>query len=50
MEGLSTSDADKVTVIAATNLPQELDKAALRRFGKKIYIDLPNQEARKALL
>ena len=42
MEGLSTSDSDHVIVIAATNLPQELDIAALRRFAKKIYIGVPS--------
>lgn len=39
-----------MVVIAATNLPQELDKAALRRFAKKIYIGVPSQEARIAFL
>ena len=37
-------------VIGATNLPQELDDAARRRFVKKIYIPLPEQSAREALL
>lgn len=50
MEGISTSDSDHVVVIAATNLPQELDQAALRRFAKKIYVGPPSHEARIAFL
>lgn len=46
MEGITTNDTDHVVVIGATNMPQELDKAALRRFAKKIYIGLPELEAR----
>lgn len=37
-------------LIAATNLPNELDKAALRRFTKKILIDLPDRKARKHMI
>ena len=37
-------------VIGATNLPQELDDAARRRFVKRILIPLPEAEARAALI
>ena len=50
MDGLTTTDKDSVLCIGATNLPNELDKAALRRFPKKIYIGPPDLEARKDMI
>ncbi|KAI9031380.1 P-loop containing nucleoside triphosphate hydrolase protein [Hyaloraphidium curvatum] len=49
-DGCATSESDRVLVIGATNRPGELDDAARRRFRKKLYIPLPNKEARKRLL
>ena len=37
-------------VIGATNRPQELDEAARRRFTKRLYIPLPEEEDRFMLL
>lgn len=34
----------------ATNRPEEIDEAARRRFVKRIYIPLPDEEGRKQLL
>lgn len=39
-----------IYVIAATNKPWRLDEAFIRRFQKRIFIPLPNKEARVELL
>lgn len=39
-----------IYVIAATNKPWRLDDAFIRRFQKRIYVPLPNREARVELL
>ncbi|XP_055906799.1 katanin p60 ATPase-containing subunit A-like 1 isoform X2 [Eupeodes corollae] len=52
MDGLNASmQEDKVImVLAATNHPWDIDEAFRRRFEKRIYITLPNDETRLALL
>ncbi|XP_048219648.1 katanin p60 ATPase-containing subunit A-like 2 isoform X1 [Perognathus longimembris pacificus] len=49
MDGLARSE-DLVFVLAASNLPWELDCAMLRRLEKRILVDLPSQDARKAMI
>lgn len=40
----------EILIIAATNCPFDLDDAALRRFTKRIYVGMPDPEARKAII
>jgi len=44
------SDATRVLVLAATNLPWAIDEAARRRFVRRQYIPLPEDHVRKLQL
>ncbi|XP_019707139.1 uncharacterized protein [Elaeis guineensis] len=48
MDGLTKTN-ELVFVLAATNLPWELDAAMLRRLEKRILVPLPEPEARHAM-
>lgn len=53
MDGLGSATdepAKVVMVLAATNFPWDIDEALRRRLEKRIYIPLPTQEGREALL
>ncbi|XP_052814845.1 fidgetin-like protein 1 [Mya arenaria] len=50
LDGASTSSDDRILVIGATNRPQEIDEAARRRFVKRLYIPLPEAEARQTII
>ena len=56
MDGFNTDTSKPVFVLAATNYSVEpgqgksLDPALLRRFDRRIYVDLPNKEERKRYL
>ncbi|MCL2621708.1 MAG: ATP-binding protein [Firmicutes bacterium] len=51
MQGFEEHDS-KILVIAATNLPWEIDTALMRpgRFNKRLYIPLPDEKGREFLI
>nr|CCA21634.1 katanin p60 ATPasecontaining subunit putative [Albugo laibachii Nc14] len=53
INGVSSGDpsdpSNRVMVLAATNLPWELDEAMRRRLTKRVYIPLPSADGRRQL-
>eukprot|EP00892_Ulva_mutabilis_P001837 jgi/Ulvmu1/11654/UM008_0058.1 len=49
MDGAS-GDNSHVLVLAATNRPQDLDSAVIRRLPRRIYIPLPDEAARTVMI
>jgi katanin p60 ATPase-containing subunit A1 len=53
MDGLNNINNEeevKVMVLAATNHPWRIDQAFRRRFEKRVYVPLPQDESRLALM
>ena len=50
MQGVSNANSKGLLVLGATNLPWSLDGAMRRRFEKRVYISLPEKDARLSLL
>lgn len=50
VDGAGRAEGEAVYVMAATNRPQDLDDAVLRRLSKRIHVPLPRTPARLALL
>ncbi|GLJ11709.1 hypothetical protein SUGI_0175130 [Cryptomeria japonica] len=49
-DGLRTRDKERVLVLAATNRPFDLDEAVIRRFPRRLMVDLPDTENRSKIL
>ncbi|OLS31934.1 MAG: VCP-like ATPase [Candidatus Heimdallarchaeota archaeon AB_125] len=49
MDGLSSSETDRIVTVGATNMPESIDAAFRRRFERRIYIPLPDLPARGAI-
>ncbi len=49
MDGLSSSETDRIVTVGATNIPESIDGAFRRRFERRIYIPLPDFAARVAI-
>ena len=49
MDGM-TSGPGNVLLIACTNCPWDVDSAVMRRFPRRIFVPLPDKEARQALV
>ena len=50
LDGLNKKETEKVFLLAASNIPWDLDQALLRRLEKRIFIGFPKDEERKLLL
>ena len=50
LDGANTVGEERILVLGATNRPQELDDAALRRFTKRVYVRMPDVDTRTKLL
>jgi len=49
MDGLLRDTQDQVFLLAASNLPWDLDSAMLRRLEKRVLVNLPSAEARESM-
>ena len=50
LDGLINSNGERIFLLAASNLPWELDHALLRRLEKRILVPLPEQDGRESLI
>ncbi|EDR22201.1 hypothetical protein, conserved [Entamoeba dispar SAW760] len=49
-DGLKSQNLEQIIVLGATNRPFDLDDAILRRFSRRILVDLPTKEDRENIL
>ena len=50
VDGASTVGDERILIVGATNRPQDLDDAARRRLVKRLYIPLPDCNARQHIV
>lgn len=50
IEGFNTKKDERMLIMGATNKPWDLDDAVISRFQKRIYVPLPGDRARRAIL
>jgi katanin p60 ATPase-containing subunit A1 len=50
LDGLLRDDTGQVFLLAASNLPWDLDSAMLRRLEKRVLVNLPTREAREQMI
>jgi len=50
LDGLIKNSEERVFLLAASNLPWELDMALLRRLEKRILVRLPEVQAREGMI
>ncbi|XP_052129967.1 spastin-like [Frankliniella occidentalis] len=46
MDGCTSTGKEEVLVVGATNWPGKIDEAARRRFTRRLYVPLPDEETR----
>ena len=49
IDGFNTTKEDRILIIGATNKPWDLDEAIISRFQKRIYVPLPDKQARERI-
>ncbi|KAL1552801.1 hypothetical protein AAHA92_13558 [Salvia divinorum] len=49
-DGLLTKPGERILVLAASNRPFDLDEAIIRRFERRIMVDLPSTDNREKIL
>lgn len=50
LDGLLSMDYTNVILLAATNVPWNIDVALLRRLEKRVFVDLPDEDSRLEIL
>jgi katanin p60 ATPase-containing subunit A1 len=50
LDGLSKREGERVFLLAASNLPWDLDHALLRRLEKRVMVSLPDYDARLKMI
>jgi SpoVK/Ycf46/Vps4 family AAA+-type ATPase len=49
LDGISSKTTDRILTLGATNRPWDIDEAFRRRFEKRIFLPMPDTDARKEL-